>query len=88
MHRNYAVIESFIIAPLIENCPMDVKFGVKTASIIDLIDSVPSFYSSREAGKGDAPSPCTLSRLDESKLGGGAAGGELCLGLNSDNHSR
>ena len=57
---------------------MDVKFGVKTCSIIDLIDSVPSFYGSREGGKGDAPS--TLSRLGDSKLGGGAAGGELCLG--------
>ena len=69
MHRNYAVIK---------NAPMDAELGVKTRSIIDLIDSVPSFYGSREGGgKGAAPS--TLSRLGDSKLGGGAGWGELCL---------
>ena len=54
---------------------MDVKLGVKTGSIIDLIDSVPSFYSSRE-GLARVMLPSTMSRLGDSKLGGG----ELCLG--------
>ena len=54
---------------------------MKTRSIIDLIDSVPSFYSSRE-GLTRVLLPSTMSRLGDSKLRGGAAGGlgELCLG--------
>ena len=52
------------------------SFGLKTRSIIDLIDSVPSFSCSRE---GELPSS-TMSRLGDSKLRGGARREELCLG--------